>query len=116
MKINLTGRHVEISDAIRKHIEARLEAAASEWPKIGSVHVVLNLEKQTRCIAEVVVQAPRHGTVEAREESHDMYRSVDQAIDKVDRQVRRWKEKMQDAHKTRPGLGIVERKTQDLEG
>lgn len=115
MNITLTGRHVEITDAIRKHVEARLEAAAAEWPKVGSAHVVLNLEKQTRCIAEVVLQTPRHGTVEAREESHDMYRSVDQAIDKVDRQVRRWKEKVQDAHKTHPGLGTAERKARDRE-
>jgi len=116
MITNITGRHIEITQAIRQHIEERIARAAAEWPPIQSVHVVLNLEKQTRCIAEVVLQAPHHGTVEAKEESHDMYRSVDLAIEKVDHQIHKWKEKRQEAHKTRAGLGENERAAQDQEG
>jgi putative sigma-54 modulation protein len=116
MNLTITGRHVEISDVVRKHVEERLANVSADWPRTQSVHVILNLEKQTLCIAEVVVQVPRHGTVEAKEESHDMYRSVDQAIEKVDRQIRRWKEKVQEAHKTHPGLGASERTAQDQEG
>lgn len=116
MTINITGRHMDVTDALRGHVEERIRHAASEWPRIGNVHVVLNLEKKTRCIAEVVFRAPRHGTVEARAESHDMYRSIDLAIERADRQVRRWKQKLKDSHKTRAGLGRVERTIQDREG
>ncbi len=116
MTIMITGRHMDITDTLRAHAEERMTHAAAEWPKVGDVHMVLNLEKQSRCIAEIVLKVPHHGTVEAKAESHDMYLSIDQAIEKADRQVRRWKEKVQDAHKAREGLGEIERSLQDREG
>lgn len=116
MIIKITGRHVEITDALREHVEQKIHHAATEWPNVGSVHVVLNLEKQTRCQAEVVLHADHHGLVEAKAESHDMYLSMDEAIEKADRQVRHWKEKLQHAHKAREALGTVDRKLQDRKG
>ena len=115
MIINITGRHVDITDALREHVERKILHAASEWPRVSSAHVVLNLEKLARCEAEIVLHVEHHGAVEARAESHDMYLSVDQAVNKADRQVRHWKEKLQRSHKTREGLGQVERTLQDRE-
>jgi putative sigma-54 modulation protein len=99
MVINITGRHVEITDAIRGHVEGRLAGVMDEFPRIQSIHVVLNHEKQHRNIAEIVVQAPGPGTVGTREESHDMYVSIDAAVEKVAIQMRKWFDRVQDHHK-----------------
>lgn len=110
MNINLTGRHVEITDELRAHCEGRLRQALADFPRTESVHVILNLEKH-RQIVELDVQGPGFHRVEAREESSDMYASFDTALDKVVRQIRRWAEKTHDARVHHEGLGRVEAKT-----
>ena len=106
MNISVTGRHVEITDSLRDHVHARAESAFSEFPRLDSVHVILILEKY-RQIAEVVAHVPRHGPVEAKAESDDMYASIDAAMDKTAVQIRKWVDKVHD-HKSRPGLGRVD--------
>ncbi len=110
MQITVTGRHMEVTDAIRDHSHGKIEQAMLEFPRVGSVHVILAVEKY-RHIAEIVVQAPNHIRVEAREESDDMYASIDGAIDKAAKQLRRHWDKMQD-HKSREKLGQLESETQ----
>ncbi len=108
MNISLTGRHVEITDALKEHVEEKLRRAFADFPRIESVRVVLNVEKY-RHIAEILVKAPHHAHAEAREETHDMYLSIDGAIEKVLHQMRRWADKAHD-HKA-VGLSRVERAT-----
>ncbi len=105
MIITLTGRHVEITDALKAHVAEKLKRAFADFPRIESVRVILNLEKH-RHSAEIIVQAPHHLHVEAREETHDMYLSIDGAIEKVLKQMRRWADKTHE-HKA-VGLGRVE--------
>ncbi len=105
MIVNLTGRHVEITEALKTHVEEKLQRALKDFPRIESVRVILTLEKH-RHLAEIVVQAPYHLHAEAREETHDMYLSIDAAIEKVLTQLRRRAEKGQ-AHKA-VGLGRTE--------
>ncbi len=105
MIINLTGRHVEITDALRAHVEERIRAALADFPRVESVHVVLNLEKH-RHIAEIDVRGPHHLRVEAREETHDMYAAFDNAVEKALKQMRRWADKVHE-HKG-VGLGRIE--------
>lgn len=110
MQINVTGRHMEITDAIRNYVHDKLQHALAEFPRTESVHVILDIEKY-RQIAEIVVQAPNHVRVEAREESADLYASIDAVVDKVNKQLRRTRDKIID-HKSREPLSQVERDLQ----
>ena len=105
MIISITGRHVDVTDALRARIEEKLQSAFADFPRVESVHVILNIEKH-RHIAEVVVQAPNRLRVEAEEETHDMYLSFDGAVEKALKQLRRWADKVH-AHKA-IGLGEIE--------
>jgi putative sigma-54 modulation protein len=100
MNINITGRHVEITDELRDHSQSRIEREFSEFKhyRIENVHVILNIEKH-RHIAELVVKAPHQSIVEAKAEGHDMYASIDDAIAKCVKQMRKWLDKVQDHHK-----------------
>lgn len=106
MQISVTGRHIEITDAIRDYTHDKIQHAFAEFPRIESVHVILDVEKY-RHMAEMVVNAPNHIRIDARHESNDMYVSIDGAVDKATKQLaKRW-DKMQD-HKSREGLAEVE--------
>ena len=75
--------------------------------------MILSVEKY-RHLAEVVLHAPNHVDVEAREESEDMYVSIDGAVEKVAKQLRRLTDKVHD-HGKREKLGQLEAKTQTEE-
>ncbi|MFA7159053.1 MAG: ribosome-associated translation inhibitor RaiA [Kiritimatiellia bacterium] len=95
MIINITARHTDISDAMKAHVNAKLSAVLSAYPQVEHAHVILDISK-FRHMIEVVVQAKKHKKIEARDESDDMYSSIDRVADKVDRQLRRAREKVVD--------------------
>ncbi|MDO9541739.1 MAG: ribosome-associated translation inhibitor RaiA [Kiritimatiellia bacterium] len=98
MIIDITARHADISDAMKTHVHAKLSSVLAGYPQVEHAHVILDIEK-FRHIIEVVVQAKSHQKIEAKDESNDMYSSIDRVADKLDRQLRRAREKVVD-HKT----------------
>lgn len=108
MKLEITGRHVGITEAVAEHAEKRAQKLAAEFPNIESIRIVLNVEKYRR-IVEIVVQARKHLHVEALESSTDMYASIDAAADKVEKRLRKRVDKRKD-HKSRHSLSEMERK------
>lgn len=100
MTIDITARHADISEAMKAHVTAKLSAILGQYPQVEHCHVILDIQKFRHSI-EVVVQAKSHQRVEARDESDNMYVSIDRVVDKVDRQLRRAREKVVD-HKA-PG-------------
>ena len=92
--ITVTGRHIDVTDALRDHAVEKTAHACRRLDKITSAHITLAVEKY-RHITEVVVQA--HGTtLRGKEETDDMYTSIDQAMSKIESQAKRLKEKIKD--------------------
>lgn len=106
MTINVTGRHIEVTEPMRDHVHRRVGRLLEEHPRIENIHVILDLEKH-RHGAEIVLQGAGVGRMEARVESDDMYASIDQAVDKAEKQVRKWLDKVRD-HGKDEGLGQLE--------
>jgi putative sigma-54 modulation protein len=109
MQISVTGRHMEVTEAIRDYAHDRLTHAFAAYPRIVSAHLILDVEKH-RHLAEVVVQGPHHLRVESEAESPDMYASIAGAVDKAAKQIERQLDKWQD-HKTREPLSQLEART-----
>lgn len=106
MNITVTGRHVEVTDALRQHVEEKIRKAFEDFPRVQKVRVILNVERH-RHSAEIVVQGwHHHHHAEGREETHDMYLSVDGAIEKVLKQMRRWADRVHEHRAV--GLGRLE--------
>lgn len=106
MQINVTARHVDITEALRNYATERIEHELADFDRIENVHVILDVEKY-RQSAEIVVQAKGHVRVEAKTESDDMYASIEQTVEKAERQLRRLRDKIQD-HKGRERLAQVD--------
>lgn len=94
MQIQLTGHHVEITPALRQYVTEKMERLARHFDHVSNVHVVLSVEK-LRQKAEATINLSR-GTVFAEAEAEDMYAAIDVLVDKLDRQVKKQKEKNTD--------------------
>lgn len=92
MQITVTGRHFEITAPLRQHIESKISKLTRYLEGITDVNVVLSVEKH-RHIAEFNLQVRNKNPIRGVEETHDMYLSVDTALDKIERQIRRHKDK-----------------------
>ncbi len=92
MNITTTFRHMPISEPLKEYAEKKLSSVFEHFPQVESCHVILDIEK-IRHIAEVVVSVKRHGKLEAKEESDDMYKSIDKVSDKIERQLNKLREK-----------------------
>lgn len=92
MQINITGHHVELTDALRDYVNKKLNKLTRHFDSVTNVHVVLTVEKQEQK-AEAKVSVTGQDIV-AQATSGDMYASIDAMMDKLDRQVIKHKEKM----------------------
>lgn len=91
MQVHITGRHVEITDGIREHIYGKVERTLVDFPRVEDVRIVLDLQKLEHS-AEVLVQG-KDIHVEGTAKSENMYASIDQALDKTERHLRKLREK-----------------------
>jgi len=92
MSVDITGRHIEITEPIRKFATDRLERLRGVMDEILEGHFILTVEKHQRHIAELNIKTRRefyHG----EEVSTDMYTSIAAVIDKVEKQILRDKER-----------------------
>ena len=88
MQLSVTGRHVEVTEPIRTHIEKKLDKVHSYFDDIIDVRVVLSVEKY-RKFAEVTITGRNNIHFHCEEATDDMYVSIDKAVDKMERQLRR---------------------------
>ncbi|HOZ49436.1 MAG TPA: ribosome-associated translation inhibitor RaiA [Candidatus Hydrogenedentes bacterium] len=92
MNVTITGRHMELTDALKAYINNGLEKVRGHFDKVIDVDVVLTVEKH-RHIAEINLHA--NGLrVHSKESSSDMYASVDAVLQKLDKQVRRYRDRI----------------------
>lgn len=99
MRINVTFRHMEATDALREHAEKRLRRLAKYVHRPIDAHVILSVVKR-RHIAEVVLNADR-ATMTAKEETGDLYSAIDLAGAKLEQRARKHTEKLTN-HKLSP--------------
>lgn len=91
MNIDFTGRNIDITPAIRDYAGKLLGKLEKILDGPLDAHVVLIVEKH-RHVAEVQVKS-KAGKFSGQEETGDLYASINEAIDKIERQVRRYKDK-----------------------
>lgn len=92
MNINVRGKHIDVTPALREHVEKRLGRVTRFFEHLREVNVVLKVEKE-RHIIEVTI--PINGiTLRGEEASTDMYASIDMVVDKLEKQLSKHKEKL----------------------
>lgn len=97
MQINLTGHHIEITPALRDYVHGKLERIERHFENVTSAHVILSVEKLRHKAEATIHVAGNDIYADAIEE--DMYASIDGLVDKIDRQIKKHKEKLTDKHR-----------------
>jgi putative sigma-54 modulation protein len=92
MSVDITGRHIEITEPLRKFATDRLERLRGCIDEMLEVHFILTVEKHQRHIAEVNIKT-RRDFYHAEEVSTDMYTSIAAVLDKVEKQILKDKER-----------------------
>jgi putative sigma-54 modulation protein len=96
MQLNVTGHHVDVTSPLKDYVEKKLDRIIRHSDKVIDVHCILTVEK-LRHKAEATVLLSR-GKVYADAVDQDMYAAIDALADKLDRRVKKHKEKLSDHH------------------
>jgi putative sigma-54 modulation protein len=91
MNLHLTGHHVEITPAIRDYVVGKLERINRHFDHVIDVNVVMTVEKLDQRIEANVHLSGKDIHVQSHD--GDMYAAIDGLIDKLDRQVIKYKER-----------------------
>ena len=92
MQINLSGHHVEVTDALRDYVTSKFSRLERHFEHINNVQVTLTVEKLKQ-IAEAKLNV-NGGEIFANREDDSMYAAIDALMDKLDRQIIKYKEKL----------------------
>lgn len=96
MNIHLSGQNMEITDAIKQHIHQKFKILSKHFESIIDLHVYMKVEKIEHCVeAKLDV---RGTTLFSSARANDMYVAIEQVVQKLDRQVIKYKEKFKDHH------------------
>jgi putative sigma-54 modulation protein len=103
MQLSVTFRHMEASEAVRQYAREKVEKIKKYFPDPIFAHVVVGTARGYQHAVDVHIQLHNGLAIKGSETTEDMYSSIDLVMAKIERQVRRHKDKIRH-HKAREGL------------
>ncbi len=105
MQIKISARHGHLSEASQEFIREKAEKLLRFFERLTLIEVTVDLKNETKTVEFLVSAEHKHDFV-ARETNNDILAAVDLVVDKLEGQLRRYKEKVQD-HRRTPSTGRV---------
>ena len=102
----MTAKQLKLTDPIRRYVTEKVEKAQKYFDHIIWAQVFLSVEKRAHN-AEIVIHAPGQ-TFRALATASDLYSSVDLASDKIDTQLKKFKERLKERHKPQAKRALEE--------
>ncbi len=103
MQVTVNGRHIEVTDSLKQYATEKFGRLDKYLPKAVQAIITLSVVKKVHHTAEAVIKS--NGLlIQASEETEEMYSAIDLLIEKIERRVRRYKEKLVD-HKHQGNKG-----------
>ncbi len=102
MHLNITGHHIEVTPALREYVNGKVDKVIRHFDHVTSVHIILSVEKLVQK-AEITLHV-KGKDIYADSSDTDLYAAIDKLIDKLDRQVLKYKSKNQDHNHERPQI------------
>jgi putative sigma-54 modulation protein len=96
MQLNVTGHHIDVTASLKSYLEKKLDRIVRHFDHVLDVHCILTVEKlRHKAEAKMLVNG---GTIFADAVDENMYAAIDALADKLDRLVKKHKEKLNDHH------------------
>ncbi|MFP5505141.1 MAG: ribosome hibernation-promoting factor, HPF/YfiA family [Gammaproteobacteria bacterium] len=102
MHIILSGHHVDITEPLRQYVNSKMERLERHFDNVTDIHVVLSVEKLRQQAEATLHLSGNKLFADATDE--DMYAAIDALVDKLDRQLKKHKEKVTDHHRSEASL------------
>jgi putative sigma-54 modulation protein len=96
MRIEVIGKGMDVTDAIREYAEQKVDKLPRYYDGVQEIEVVLETNKAV-FLVEIKVESEKHDTFVAKMEGEDVYGCIDTATDKMQRQLRDFKEKLKNS-------------------
>jgi len=97
MQITISGHQLDVTPPLKQYVSEKFERIGRHFDSVTNTTVVLHVEK-TRHVAEATINT-KGATLHANASAEDMYAAIDALVNKLDRQVRRHKEKLTNHHR-----------------
>ncbi len=92
MNIEISGRHFDLTDALKQHVERKLKTIDRFYDGINNINVILEVTSGTNHV-HIQVRG-NHIRLDSRSKSHDIYAAFDESFDSLEGQIRKFKDKM----------------------
>ncbi len=86
MRVNITGHHIDVTEALREYVEKKIVKLEHHFTPITNAHVILKLDNREHHLAEATLHLSQ-GELFASTEHENMYAAIDLLMDKLDKQV-----------------------------
>ncbi|MBE2250333.1 MAG: ribosome-associated translation inhibitor RaiA [Myxococcus sp.] len=96
MQMNITFRHVDPIESLKTYSQEKVDKVDKYLDQASEAHVVLSVEKHHHQ-ADITIHSGPY-MLRGKERSQDMYASIDLAMDKIERQLKRYKERLKEKH------------------
>jgi putative sigma-54 modulation protein len=110
MNLTISGHHLEVTPALREYVLTKLDRVTRHFDQVVDVNVLLTIEKlkekERRQKAEVTLHV-KGRDIFVEQAHEDLYAAIDQLMDKLDRQVVRHKDRLQDHHHESPKRSVA---------
>lgn len=103
MQVNITARHLELTQALSDYVRKKVERCERFFDNLVWSQVILSVEKY-RQVSEIIIHAGKT-TFRSKEESIDLYAAIDISVDKIEKQLKKYKEISKVHRKSRTGVG-----------
>lgn len=98
MQTNITGHHIEVTPALRAYTTEKLQRIVRHFDHVISIDVILKVESNLKFAEGKINAAGTPKVLFAQESGDDMYAAIDGLADKLDKQVRRHKDRIRGHH------------------
>lgn len=99
--ITITVRHEQATEPLKEYAISKIEGIHLDYPRIIEAKAILDVQGK-RHIAEIILFCANHITIDASSETEDMYKSIDETIDKIARRMRKYKTRLLKRHRPKP--------------
>lgn len=90
----VTGRHIEVTEAIREYARKKIEGLHLDYPRIIEAKVIIDVQKDHLHMAEIILFCANHIVIEVKSVTSDLYASIDESISKIARRMRKYKTRL----------------------
>ena len=107
MQVNITFRGMESTESLKSYVKERIEHIEKYFDRAVEAHAVLSLERYLHH-ADITIQAGSY-LLRGKTKSEDMYKSIDEAVDKIEKQLKRYRDKLKTTKRKDEDKGVKAR-------